>query len=135
MNSVYIFILILLLFSIYFIIPFKNEYFQNSNTNSNPGCYSFNTETDNCGSINSASLGRINFNKVCPTDPNCVGQCINMFTWDTDSFNGQPVDIGTLKEPNHKNYYFCTRCNECMNNFYDSLNLLNTPHQQSCPSR
>ena len=71
---------------------------------------------------------------MCPSDPNCVAQCLDMFTWTSDSFNGRPVVMGNLKEPNHKNYFFCTRCNECINNFYDGLSLLNTPHQQTCPA-
>lgn len=127
MNSVYIFMLLLLLFSLYFIIPKKPEYFQVCT----PRC---DNDADNgtCGTINSGSLGTINFNKVCPSDPECVSQCVNMFTWTSNSFNGQPVIMGNLKEPNHKNYFFCTRCNECINNFYDGLSLLNTSHQESC---
>lgn len=130
MNSVYIFMLLLLIFSLYFIIPKKHEYFTQTCT---PRC---DTHDDDgtCGSINTASLGNINFNRVCPSDPDCVAQCLDMFTWTSDSFRGRPVVMGNLKEPNHKNYFFCTRCNECINNFYDGLSLLNTPHQQSCPA-
>ena len=121
--------LLLLLFSLYFIIP-KPEYFTQICT---PRC---NNDEDNgtCGTINSGSLGTINFDKVCPSDPACVGQCVNMFTWTTNSFNGQPVVMGNLREPNHRNFIFCTRCNECINNFYDGLTLLNTPHHQACPA-
>ena len=127
MNSVYLFMLFLLLLSLYFIIPKNPEYFMTCT----PNCDS-DADNGTCGTINFGSQRNINFNKVCPSNPKCVGKCLDMFTWTRDSFDGQPVIMGNLKDPNHKNYFFCTRCNECINNFYNGLNLLNTPHQESC---
>ena len=96
------------------------------------------TENDICSSISShAGINPDEFKIICPSNPDCVGKCVDMFTW-TDTNNssaGIPINIGNLKDENYKDYYFCTRCNECIDNFYSGMSLLNTPHEQQCTAQ
>jgi len=129
MNGVYIIILILLFLSLYFVLSNKEKFTQCEST-----CYDYNTENDTCSSISiRAGINPNQFKMVCPSNPDCVGKCINMFTWtDNSDAGGIPVNIGTLKDENFKDYYFCTRCNECIDNFYSGMSLLHAPYEQSC---
>jgi len=128
MNGVYIIILILLFLSLYFVLSNKEKFTQCKST-----CYTHNTANDTCGSISShAGINSDQFKIVCPSNPDCVGKCINMFTWTDNSDAGIPVNSGTLKDENYKDYYFSTRCNECIDNFYNGMLLLHTPHEQKC---
>ena len=54
-----------------------------------------------------------------------------MFALDNDSSVVSQL-IGQLKDENYKDFYFCTRCNECIDNFYNNLTLVNTPHKETC---
>ena len=127
MNGIYIIILILLFLSLYFVLSNKEKFTCKSS------CYTHNTENDTCSSISSrAGIDPNQFKMVCPSNPDCVGKCINMFTWTDNSDAGIPVNSGTLKDENYKDYYFSTRCNECIDNFYNGMLLLHTPHEQKC---
>lgn len=127
MSGAYILVVVLLFLSLYFVIS-KKEYFTQAQCNSN--CY--NLDNGNCGSLRSAGEKPDNLKIVCPTNPDCIGKCINMFTWTKNSSAGILVNNGELKDENYKDYYFCTRCNECIDNFYNNMTLVNTPHQKTC---
>ena len=128
MNGIYITILILLFLSLYFIIP-KKEYFNQCT----PNCYSHNLIRDRCSANSANSANSVNI--ICPSNPSCVGQCLNMFTWTDNTSNGAPVTMGELKDENDKDIYFSSRCNECIDNFYDGMYLINTPNEQRCTAR
>lgn len=128
MSGVYIILIILLFLSLYFVLLNKEKF-----TQCQPECYTHNSDSDICSSISSrAGINPDEFKMVCPSDPSCVGKCIKMFTWTDNSSAGIPINIGNLKDENYKDYYFCTRCNECIDHFYSSMSLLNTPHGQQC---
>ena len=128
MSGAYILVVVLLFFSLYFVIS-KKEYFIQSQCQSN--CY--NLDNEKCGELRSgAGLKTDHFKVVCPTNPDCIGKCVNMFTWTDNSSAGIPVNNGQLKDENYKDFYFCTRCNECIDNFYNNLTLVNTPHKETC---
>ena len=128
MSGAYILVVVLLFLSLYFIIS-KKEYFTQGQCTSN--CY--NLDNGSCGSLNSrAGLNTDHLKVVCPTNQDCIGKCINMFTWTENRPAIIPVNNGELKDENYKDYYFCTRCNECIDNFYNNMTLVNTPHQETC---
>jgi len=79
---------------------------------------------------------------VCPENPDCVGICLNQFTWTEENMKDYYFDdleeqqdfVGRLKTLNKdkektKNLIVTSQCYKCIKNFYPILNLL---HENKC---
>ena len=103
-----------------------------SNTNK---CIDPNSDS-NCGQITAADGSDYNVHTVCPYSPECVGICLNDFTYTTENTpqysNRSPWNTmrGNLKinatggEDDETHSFISSRCFECIKNFYKITKLI-----------
>ena len=92
-----------------------------------------------CSKIETLSGDSFNINTVCPYSPECLGICLNDFTYTKDNLDKQEVRyrrslIGKLKietkgEDDQSHIFLSSRCMECVKNFHKITELL---HKNSC---
>ena len=122
-----IIILVLIIFIIYLFTT--KEYFNNK-------CSLLSISKSKSGDnadLNADGAADVN---VDPSNPKCVGICINKFTWTRQNLS--PINIGE-KDKNEKigtsksnysdNEFVTEKCFQCIKNFYKITDLI---HQESC---
>lgn len=97
------------------------------------------TNTDsNCGQITAVDGSEYNVHTVCPYSPECVGICLNDFTYTAENTpqysnsNTPPwnlmrgnLKINTTGDDNDESHLFISsRCYECIKNFYKITKLM-----------
>jgi hypothetical protein len=79
--------------------------------------------TNDCSIIETES-GAYRVHNVCPTDPRCLGVCVNDHTWTTKNkeelgnFDSLYNIVGELKSDDQSHLVASSRCLECVKNFY-----------------
>ncbi len=100
-------------------------------------CSNFSCVNDNCAITKETRFckdGRKLLNNVpnCyydkvvdPNNSQCVDFCVKTYTWadGKEDNTGQSIQKQFINSKKHS--YFASKCNECIDNFYDRLNLLN----------
>jgi len=103
---------------------------------SNQLCSNFSCVNDNCSITNESKFckdGRKQINNVpnCyydkVVDPNnvqCVDFCVKTYTWEDgkEDNTGQSIEKQFIEDK--KASYFASKCNECIDNYYDRIELL-----------
>ena len=103
---------------------------------SNQICSNFSCVNDNCSITNETKFckdGRKQINNIPKcyydkvVDPNnvkCVDFCVKTYTWadGKEDNTGQSIQKQFINSKKHS--YFSSKCNECINNFYDRIKLL-----------
>ena len=104
---------------------------------SNQICSNFSCVNDNCAITKETRIckdGRKQLNNIpnCfynkVVDPNnvqCVDFCVKTYTWEDGKKDNSGNDIQKQFIEDKKASYFASKCNECIDNFYDRIKLLN----------
>lgn len=131
MNNFLFLILVLILFC----YVFKKNYREDFNENI---CNGFSCKNDNCSITNESkycndraiffnNTPNCYFNKVVdPNNVKCVDFCVKTYTWKPSSIDNTGQDISTNFINEKKHQYFSSKCNECIDNHYDRIMLLNS---------
>ena len=137
MIKIIFLLIILVLFIFIVIINSKREKF------SNGICSDFSCDNNNCAitketQICKDSKKQLNnvpncyYDKV--VDPNnlkCVDFCVKTYTWEdgkihiNQSIEKTFIDSEPSSNKTYLHNYFASKCNECIDNFYNKINFLN----------
>jgi hypothetical protein len=102
---------------------------------SNQICGNFGCVNDNCAITEETKIckdGRKSINNIpnCyydkVVDPNnlkCVDFCVKTYTWEDGKTGATGNDISKQFINAKKHSYFSSKCNECIDNFYDRIQL------------
>ena len=128
-------VLIILLIILLSCVYVTREGFQTNRTTSASvdecGGYNVEEEDSDCSNVVTRSGDEFQIRNVCPKDPNCLGICIDNFTWTEKNINdlgafsqGLGAQPGTLKSDEFNHLVISSRCAECVKNFYKGADLL-----------
>ena len=121
---------ILVLFLIILKINLKKENFRNQI------CGNFKCVNDNCSitketqfcndsNININSIPNCYYNKVVnPNDLKCIDFCAKTYTWKDGTKDSIGNDLSKQFIESKKFSYFSSKCNECIENHYDRIKIL-----------
>ena len=88
-------------------------------------------EIDDDCSVIQTETGSFLVHNVCPSDPKCLGICVNDHTWTTKNkdalgnLDSRLNEVGNLKNPDQSHLVSSSRCMECIKNFYFIVDIIN----------